>query len=138
MCYPNGNETGRFLVRYKWVKARDGAIFGVCKGLARTLEIPVGLFRVFWVLSILFLGAGIGLYILLAVSLPSEDKLDRALEPMFLGVCSKIAVRTELEIGIVRFLALALLLLSLGATFVGYIILYFVLDEKAASPSSRT
>lgn len=122
---------------YKWVKARDGALFGVCKGLARSVEIPVGLFRILWIVSILFMGIGLGLYILLAIALPYEDQTDKALQPMFLGVCAKVAQRMNLEVGIARLLALILLLMSLGATFVGYIILYFVLDEKQASPPSN-
>ena len=114
----------------KWVRAQDGAIFGVCKGLARAFEIPVGLFRLLWILSILFFGAGFWLYLLLAISLPREDKAVQAREPVLLGVCSKIAVRSQVEIGVVRFLTICLSLLSLGATVVGYVILYFVLAEK--------
>ena len=115
----------------KWVRANDGAIFGVCKGIARTLDIPVGLLRLIWILSVLFLGAGILLYLMLAITLPREDKAAEALQPWLLGVCSKIALRTDLEVGIVRFLAVSLSLISLGATVVGYIVLYFVLDNKS-------
>lgn len=130
----------------KWVRASDGAIFGVCKGLAKTLDIPVGLFRLIWICSVLFLGAGILLYLMLAISLPREDKQVQALEPWLLGVCSKISLKTDLEVGIVRFLAISLSLLSMGATIVGYIILYFVLDKspsyssdnKPSSPSATT
>jgi phage shock protein PspC (stress-responsive transcriptional regulator) len=122
---------------YKWVKSRDGALFGVCKGLARSVEIPVGLFRILWIVSVLFMGIGLGLYILLAIALPYEDQTDQALKPMFLGVCAKVAQRMNMEVGIARLLALILLLMSLGATFVGYVILYFVLEEKHASPPSN-
>lgn len=125
-------------MQYKWVKSRDGALLGVCKGLAKSLEIPVGLFRVLWLLSILFMGIGLGLYILLAVCLPYEDRTESAMEPMFLGVCAAVSERMQLEVGITRLLALILFFMSLGATIVGYIILYFVLDVKQASPSSKT
>ncbi len=118
----------------KWVRAKDGAIFGVCKGLARALDIPVGVFRLVWIVSILFFGAGIGLYLLFALSLPRKDKLAQAREPWILGVCAKIATRSNLEIGVVRFLAISLALLSMGATGVGYVVLYFVLDNSANSP----
>lgn len=119
----------------KWVRAKDGAIFGVCKGLARTLDIPVGIFRLFWLISILFLGAGLGLYLLLAICLPREDKQAEALDARILGVCAKIAVRTEMEVGIVRFLAVCIMFMSLGATLVGYIVLYFILDDKKIQSS---
>jgi phage shock protein PspC (stress-responsive transcriptional regulator) len=122
---------------YKWVKARDGAIFGVCKGLARSLEMPIGLFRILWVLSVLFMGVGLGVYIMLAICLPYSDEPDKALRPMFLGVCAKVAEKTNMEVGIARFLALLLLFMSLGTTFIGYLILYFVLEDKETSPSSR-
>ncbi|MGZ3722205.1 MAG: PspC domain-containing protein [Bdellovibrionales bacterium] len=122
----------------KWVRAKDGAIFGVCKGLARSLDIPVGVFRLLWVASILFFGVGFGLYILLAITLPREDKTVEALDPWILGVCSKIALRSDLEVGIVRFLAICLALLSGGAALVGYIVLYFVLDEKKPQSSDSS
>ncbi len=112
-----------------WVRSADGAICGVCKGLANTLGIPVGVFRLLWICSVLFFGVGIALYFMLAVSLPREDKTAEALDPWILGVCSKISLRTNLEIGIVRFLAISLSLLSFGATIVGYFVLYFVMDD---------
>jgi phage shock protein PspC (stress-responsive transcriptional regulator) len=120
----------------KWVRAKDGMLFGVCKGLARTFDVPVGLFRLAWLLSILFLGAGLGLYLLLAICLPREDKTVEALDARLLGVCAKIALRTDVEVGVVRFLATALLLLSFGACVVGYIVLYFVMDDQPRRQSS--
>ncbi len=120
----------------KWVRAKDGAIFGVCKGVARALDLPVGLVRLFWILSVLFLGAGVLFYLMLAISLPREDKTVQALEPWILGVCSKIALRTNLEVGIVRFLAICLSFFSVGATLVGYVVLYFVLDDSPRQSSS--
>jgi len=124
----------------KWVRSADGALCGVCKGLANTLGISVGVFRLLWIFSVLFFGAGLALYFMLAISLPREDKLAQALEPWILGVCAKISLRTNLEIGIVRFLAICLALLSFGATIVGYFVLYFVMDDaptKAQSSDTR-
>lgn len=120
----------------KWTRAQDGVFFGVCKGLARTFDMPVGLFRLVWLLSVLFFGAGIWLYLMLAISLPREDRTVQALDPWIFGVCSKIAIRTDVEVGVVRFIAISLALLSLGASLVGYIVLYFVLDQKKMPESS--
>lgn len=114
----------------KWVRAKDGALCGVCKGLARALDMPVGALRLIWMVSVLFLGAGLGIYILFAVALPREDKVAEAGEARLLGVCARISRRSDLEVGIVRFLAIVLALLSLGATVVGYVVLHFVLDER--------
>lgn len=120
----------------KWVRASDGAIFGVCKGVARSLDISVGLVRLLWIFSVLFLGAGFWFYILLGISLPREDKTAQAMEPYLLGVCAKIARKTNLEVGIVRFLAIVLGLFSCGATLVGYFVLYFVLDNGQRSSNN--
>jgi phage shock protein C len=120
----------------KWVRAKDGAVCGVCKGLARTFDIPVGIFRLLWVMSILFLGTGLFLYVILAISLPREDKIAQALEPWILGVCLKVSRRSDIEIGVARFLTICLSVLSFGATIVGYIILYFVLEDPKKTQSS--
>lgn len=117
----------------KWVRSSNGAICGVCKGLANTLGISVGVFRLLWICSVLFFGMGIALYFMLAISLPREDKTGQALEPWILGVCSKVARRTDLEIGIVRFLTIALAFMSFGATVVGYFVMYFVMDDDTSN-----
>jgi phage shock protein PspC (stress-responsive transcriptional regulator) len=119
----------------KWVRAKDGAIFGVCKGLAKTLDLPVGIVRLCWLLSVLFLCVGAGIYILLAITLPREDKIVEAQEPWILGVCTKIAQRTEIEVGAVRFLAMAMAIMSGGGVLLAYLILYFVLDDKKIQSS---
>lgn len=116
----------------KWVRSSQGAICGVCKGLAATLGISTGVFRLLWICSVLFFGVGIALYLMLAVALPREDKAVEALQPWILGVCSKISLRTNLEVGIVRFLAISLAIMSFGATIIGYFILYFVMEDQPA------
>lgn len=115
----------------RWVRAQDGAIFGVCKGFARALNLPVGMVRLGWIACILLGGAGIGLYLLLAISLPREDKVYQALKPRLLGVCANVARRAEMEVGIVRFAFLVLLLGSLGLTAVIYIIGYLFLKDES-------
>jgi len=114
----------------KGVRAQDGALFGVCKGMARALDISVGMTRLLWVLLVLFFGVGIGLYIMLAIALPREDKVLQAIDPMLLGVCSRISRKTDMDVGVVRFITLCLLIPSMGATLVGYVILYFVIDGE--------
>ena len=113
----------------KWVRAQDGAIFGVCKGMARALDLSVGTVRLMWLFLVLFFGVGIGLYLMLAIALPREDKVLQAMDPFLLGVCTRIARKTDLDVGVVRFITLCLLFPSMGATLVGYVVLYFVLDD---------
>ncbi|MGE4132033.1 MAG: PspC domain-containing protein [Bdellovibrionales bacterium] len=123
----------------KWVRSQNGMILGVCRGIAQNLDIPVGLFRFVWIVSLLFFGVGLWLYLILAISLPREDKQIEALDAKVFGVCSRVALRTDLEVGVVRFIAICLSILSLGATIVGYIVLHFVLDrpEKDQASASR-
>ena len=122
----------------KWVRSKDGAIFGVCKGAAKALDIPVGALRLLWIFSILLFGVGLWLYFILAITLPREDKIVEAMEPWLLGVCAKVAIRTHIEVGLARFLAVCLLLLSLGTTVVGYLVLYFILDKDKDQSSDKT
>lgn len=112
-----------------WVRSQNGVIAGVCRGLADRFGMDVTLVRVLWVISVLFLGFGLGLYIMLALSLPREGQITGAYDSKLLGVCARISRKTGLEPGVVRFLALLLGLLSFGATIIGYLVLYFLLPE---------
>lgn len=115
----------------KWVRAKDGMIAGVCKGMAKSLDLEVGWVRLVWLVSLVFFGVGLVPYVLLAVCLPREDKIEEALKPKFLGVCLRISKRTDIEVGLVRLLCLILFLSSFGLTLIGYIVLHFALDEKS-------
>lgn len=125
----------------KWVRSPDGAIAGVCKGLSESLDLNLGMFRLIWIASVLFMGCGGLLYIILAFSLPRTDRVELALKKKFLGVCWRIAKKTQIEIGIVRALCLFLALTSLGTSLFVYLLLALILpttDEselKASIPS---
>jgi phage shock protein C len=58
-------------------RARDGMIFGVCKGLARSMDVGVGWVRLLAVLLLVFGGIWIpiGLYILAAIIMKPEPVL---------------------------------------------------------------
>ncbi|MCB0411267.1 MAG: PspC domain-containing protein [Bdellovibrionales bacterium] len=113
----------------RWTRSPDGLIAGVCKGVAEALDLEVWLVRLVWVLSIFLLGFGVLLYIALAFSLPRSDKLEQAYDDKILGVCAQIAERSDIEVGVVRMLALVSIYLSAGATVLAYIVLYFVFPE---------
>lgn len=57
----------------------DRVIWGVCGGLARYFDIDPTIIRIIAVLTILFSGAGIIAYIILAIVIPSEKS--RATDP---------------------------------------------------------
>jgi len=119
----------------QWVRSQDGAIFGVCKGVAKTLNLPVGMVRLGWIACVLLGGVGLGVYLLLAISLPREDRVYEALKPRLLGVCAMFAKRADMDIGAVRFIFLLLLLASLGLTAVLYIIGYLCMSDSTGNSS---
>lgn len=122
-------------MKSRWYRAKDGALFGVCKGLADALHAPVGIVRLFWLACALFGGVGIWFYILLAIALPRQDKIDSAYEPRVLGVCSRLARRIDVEVGLVRLITLILFLGSFGIMTVLYLVGHFLLDQPLAAHS---
>lgn len=112
-----------------WVRTKTGLIAGVCEGVARRLNVEPWLVRFVLVMTILFAGTGLLAYFLLAVSLPREDRVDTAYEKMILGVCARIARRSQIEIGIVRSAAAFATCATFGVAIVAYIVLYFLLPE---------
>lgn len=114
-----------------WVRENDGAIFGVCSGLAKRFEIDILLVRLAWVFSVFFFGFGLPAYIVLALSLPKEENLSKVQEPRVLGVASRFAKRFNLDIGLTRCLFLTALLCSGGSVFFIYILLHFIFPKNA-------
>jgi len=54
------------------VKSSDKKIFGVCGGLGNYFDIDPTVIRIIFLVSFLFLGSGLLLYLVLAVAIPSE------------------------------------------------------------------
>ncbi|MCB0371135.1 MAG: PspC domain-containing protein, partial [Bdellovibrionales bacterium] len=52
-----------------WVRSDKGIIFGVCEGLAPIFGLDVVLLRIIWIFASLTFGAGVLVYLILAVSL---------------------------------------------------------------------
>ncbi|MBX7230899.1 MAG: PspC domain-containing protein [Bdellovibrionales bacterium] len=120
------------IVPSKWVRSRsDCWLTGVSGGLAKQFDIPSWVVRLFWILLTTFtFGFGILAYLACVISFPKENRTNEPSERMIFGVCKKIAARIDLELGLVRLLALILLFISGGSALIGYIVLYFVLSEK--------
>lgn len=119
------NET----FEYKWVRSPDGLVAGVCEGLGKRFGVDPWLIRAGWLISVLALGTGLLAYIILAFTLPRSDRLAEAHEKKILGVSTRIAHATGMEIGLVRALIVTSALFSFGATLVGYVVLYFVIPD---------
>ena len=118
------------IFKQKWIRSNDGIIAGVCSGLAERFDIDPMLVRLGLILSVIFFGFGIFLYLGLAIALPREDKLIEAKKDRILGVCSRISERSQIDVGLVRFACLAVAISSFGATIIAYIILHFVLEDQ--------
>ena len=124
-------------LNYRWTRASDGALAGVCKGLAQSLDIETWILRVIWIVAILWFGTGILLYLILAICLPRVDRLDQALDRKLLGVCARIAKRYQIEVGIVRTAAVLFLFVTFGSAILVYGLCYFLVptaDESRKSP----
>ena len=127
----NKSETSQ----YRWVRARDGAVAGVCKGLGQALGIETWILRVILIIGVLWFGSGILLYLILAVCLPRVDKLDQALDGKLLGVCARIAKRYRIEVGLVRTGFVLLALATFGVAILGYGLCYFFVPQAEESAS---
>jgi len=111
----------------KWTRSNKGWVAGVCEGLGQNFGIEPWVLRLGWIISILAFGFGLLVYVILALVLPRRDQVAESNQGKFLGVCHRLSHRTNLDIGLLRFLCVMLALSSLGATVVGYLVLYFVL-----------
>lgn len=131
------SPTSQNRLHYRWTRASDGALAGVCKGLADALGIEIWIVRVIWLIAVLWFGTGILLYLILAICLPRVDKLDQALDRKILGVCARIADRYRIEVGLVRTGFVFTALFTFGVAILGYGLCYFFVP-KAKEPISRS
>lgn len=114
-----------------WTRSQEGWLAGVCQGLGERFDINPGLLRLIWLGSILFLGVGLLLYFVFAFCLPVEGRESNVLEPRFLGVCSRIALKTDMDVGLLRVLTVLIGLGSLGLTIVAYFIIHFLVPRES-------
>lgn len=117
----------------KWVRAEDGIIGGVCLSLARELQLDPWLVRVAWLMSVFVLGTGILAYVACVIALPRTDRLEAANESMILGVCLRLSKRQNMDIGLMRLLAIVTLFVSCGGAIFGYILLHFFVPDSASN-----
>jgi len=122
--------TSMSLTRMRWVRSPDGIVAGVCEGMAKQLDMNPWILRSAWLATVLFFGTGLLFYFIMAYALPRSDRLDVAGDKRYLGVCSRLARKSGMDVGLIRALAIILALFSLGATLVGYVILYFIMPEE--------
>jgi phage shock protein C len=122
----------------QWSRASDGILAGVCKGLSQRFDVDVMLVRLAWLFGVLFFGVGLCAYIILAIGLPKENKLNQAYESRIFGVCSRFARRFDLDVGLTRVGFTTALLLTGGTAFFAYLILYFILPKYSSDQSVKS
>ena len=114
-----------------WIRASENKVFaGVCEGLGKSFHIQPNLMRFFWLASMLFLGTGLLFYVILAFVLPRDDQLEEYEQNKILGVCSRISKKLDIELALVRLIAVLSLFVSLGFSIFVYLVLHFVLPEE--------
>lgn len=113
-----------------WTRSSSGILAGVCKGLAERFDVDVLLIRFALIVSVLVFGTGVLAYIILALSLPREDRFATAYDSRIMGVCSRFAKRFDLDVGLVRAGFLTLLFCTGGTIFLVYVIMWFILPTK--------
>ena len=118
---------------WHWIRAEDGVLGGVCLGMARQFDLSPLLVRIVWLMSVMFFGTGLALYVACLIAFPRSDKLDHAHDKMIMGVCARIGQRGDIEVGLARLIALFLLCSTFGAALIGYIVLHFVLNQNNKS-----
>ena len=114
----------------RWVRSTDGILAGVCEGVGRRFDIDPWVIRLGWLISVFALGTGLILYVIIATCLPREDQIGMAHKKKVLGVCNRVSSSLGIEVGLVRSIAVMLGIASLGTTFIGYIILHFVVPDS--------
>ena len=138
-------------------RSNQGLLAGVCEGLAQRYEMPVGLIRLAWLVSVFFFGTGFLLYLALwwivprRDALPVEpviwerDELGRPTAPlartevdrMLLGVCGGLARRWQIDPSLVRLGALSLAIVSLGTSLLVYLLAAVVMPTHSESAQNR-
>ena len=113
-----------------FVRSIDGYFAGVCQGVAERFGVDPWVIRLLWIISVFAFGTGVFLYVLMALILPREDRLNDYDQDKILGVCRRISMRTGFDLGLVRLLTFMFGLVSLGTACIVYLIAHFVLINR--------
>lgn len=117
----------------KWIRKNSGTLAGVCEGIGKSLNINPIIIRILWVCSIFFVGTGIMAYIICAIAMPKEDRIYESRQERVLGVCHNLSEQFNLEVGVVRIVAIYCFLFSLGSASLLYIILFFIIPHRSSN-----
>jgi phage shock protein PspC (stress-responsive transcriptional regulator) len=78
-------------------------------------------------------GTGLALYIICWICMPRADRVLEAQRGRVLGVCFRLSRALNVDVAIVRILALFAALGSLGTFLIIYVILHFVIPKDSSN-----
>ena len=120
-------------LRNQWTRSSDGWLAGVCQGLGERFDMSPGVIRLMWFMSILFFGVGLFFYFICAFCLPVEGHEEDALKPKILGVCYRLSQKMDVDVGLLRIIAILIAVGSLGTTIFAYIVMHFLIPSESSS-----
>ena len=138
-------------------RATNGYVGGVCEGMGRHFGVSPTLLRVLWIASVLLLGTGILLYLVLWWIIPREDTMPEepvvwrklsngehappmrrtAVDRKLFGVCGGLARRWGIDPSVMRLVVLSLATLSLGLVAIAYVITAMVMPGPGHQTSQQ-
>jgi len=113
-------------------RSEDRWLAGVCGGLAEKFDLEAWIVRAAMLVSVFYFGIGLGLYLLAAICFPKKENV-AAPQPRVLGVCQRLAIKYNWDVGLLRFFSCLLALSSLGLAIVLYLVIAVVMPKKNAS-----
>lgn len=114
----------------QWTRSNQGWLAGVCQGLGERFEMNPGVLRILWLISILFFGAGLFLYLVCAFIMPVEGNEAKVFQPKIFGVCLRLAEKLSIDVVPLRILTVFAFIGSAGMVLFMYILLHFILTEE--------
>jgi phage shock protein PspC (stress-responsive transcriptional regulator) len=109
---------------------QNGALFGVCGGIATKTGIDVVVIRFIFLLLWFLYGFGFGLYLILLLAVPDKNNVANYNQPKILGVCFYFSQKYGFDLAILRIFLIFLLVIGLPFTLIVYLILGLTLPKK--------
>jgi phage shock protein PspC (stress-responsive transcriptional regulator) len=118
-------------------RSDDRILAGVCSGIAERLNVGPWGIRLLWILFMLCWGTGVAAYIMAIFSFPNSEKVQEHQAARILGVCWRLSNSLNVDVGILRFLALFVGIGSLGTFLIVYVLLHLILPPPPVTNNTQ-
>jgi len=118
-------------------RSDDRILAGVCSGIAERLNVGPWGIRLLWILFMLCWGTGVFAYVLAVFAFPNAEKVNEHQAARVLGVCWRLSQAINIDVGILRFLALFVGIGSLGTFLIVYVVLHLLLPQQPSPNQSH-